>query len=107
MQILPRACSSMGFPQGHSFLQVFTCFCVGLQVDAFSFTARVIRSQLTLKVCRICCSSWISANLWGLMDSSKNSQRAADVIVKPLSVISECSWESEEVPAEWKLANLS
>ncbi|KAJ7426638.1 RNA-directed DNA polymerase from mobile element jockey [Willisornis vidua] len=31
----------------------------------------------------------------------------ADVITKPLSMIFECSWESGEVPADWKLANIT
>ncbi|KAJ7408787.1 hypothetical protein BTVI_58546 [Pitangus sulphuratus] len=30
----------------------------------------------------------------------------ADVIIKPLSMIFEWSWESREVPADWKLANI-
>ncbi|KAJ7408520.1 RNA-directed DNA polymerase from mobile element jockey [Pitangus sulphuratus] len=34
------------------------------------------------------------------------SKELADVITKPLSVIFEQSWESREVPADWKLANV-
>ncbi|KAJ7424336.1 rna-directed dna polymerase from mobile element jockey-like [Pitangus sulphuratus] len=30
-------------------------------------TTRMIDSQSTLKLCRICCSSWIPTNLWALM----------------------------------------
>ncbi|KAJ7420798.1 hypothetical protein BTVI_20301 [Pitangus sulphuratus] len=39
-------------------------------------------------------------------DSSKNPQRAADIIAKPLSMIFELSWESREVPADTKLAKV-
>ena len=30
----------------------------------------------------------------------------ADVIARPLSIISQWSWESGEVPIDWKLANI-
>ena len=30
----------------------------------------------------------------------------ADVIVRPLSMIFQCSWESGEVPVDWKVANI-
>ncbi|KAJ7411111.1 RNA-directed DNA polymerase from mobile element jockey-like protein [Willisornis vidua] len=36
----------------------------------------------------------------------KIPKELADVITKPLSMISELSWESREVPADWKLANI-
>ncbi|KAJ7409913.1 RNA-directed DNA polymerase from mobile element jockey [Willisornis vidua] len=72
-------------------------------------TARIINSQLTLKLCRICYSSWILTNLWGLMGFIPDSsllKELADVIAKYLWMILEWSWESGEVSADWKLANV-
>lgn len=54
---------------------------------------------------RICCSRWISANLWDGIHSRILSE-LADVIAKPLSVSFEWSWESKAVPADWKLENI-
>ncbi|KAJ7407286.1 hypothetical protein WISP_127597 [Willisornis vidua] len=70
-------------------------------------TARMTNSQLILKFCGICCSSWIPTNLWGLMGFSEESSKTwlADVTTKPL-LIFEWSWESIWVPVDWKLANI-
>ncbi|KAJ7417354.1 RNA-directed DNA polymerase from mobile element jockey-like protein [Willisornis vidua] len=69
-----------------------------------SVTVRMVNSQMTLMICRTCCSSWIPTNLRGLMGFH---QRPADVITKPLSIIFEQSWEPGEVSDDWKLANIT
>ncbi|KAJ7413294.1 hypothetical protein WISP_92145 [Willisornis vidua] len=66
----------------------------------------MINSQVTLKLCRICCSSWIPKNIWGLIHPRILTE-LADVIAKPLSMIFEDSWESRAVPADRNLANVA
>ncbi|KAJ7405418.1 hypothetical protein WISP_139816 [Willisornis vidua] len=39
-------------------------------------------------------------------DGPRILKEVADVITKPLLMIFECSWETGEVPADWKLANI-
>ncbi|KAJ7400289.1 RNA-directed DNA polymerase from mobile element jockey-like protein [Pitangus sulphuratus] len=67
----------------------------------------MINFQVTLKLCGICCSTWIPTNLRNLMGLiQESSQSLVDVITKPLSMIFEQSWESREVSADWKLVNV-
>ncbi|KAJ7411890.1 hypothetical protein BTVI_48233 [Pitangus sulphuratus] len=41
-----------------------------------TMTAKIINSQSSLKSCRICCSSWIPTNLWGLMGFIPESSKS-------------------------------
>ncbi|KAJ7410335.1 rna-directed dna polymerase from mobile element jockey-like [Willisornis vidua] len=68
----------------------------------------MINFQLTLKLCSICSSRWIPANLQGLMGFiSESSKRwLMSSITKPLSMVVEQSWESRQVPADWMLVNV-
>ncbi|KAJ7417034.1 RNA-directed DNA polymerase from mobile element jockey-like protein [Pitangus sulphuratus] len=67
-------------------------------------TMRMINSESTLKLCGICCSSWIPANLWGLMGFILESSEL--LMSSQNLLIFKASWESGEVPADWKLVNV-
>ncbi|KAJ7408436.1 RNA-directed DNA polymerase from mobile element jockey-like protein [Pitangus sulphuratus] len=66
----------------------------------------MINSQLTLKSCGICCSSWIPTNLWGLMGFIPESSKSWLMSWQNLSMIFEQYWESGDVSADWKLDNV-
>ncbi|KAJ7422846.1 RNA-directed DNA polymerase from mobile element jockey-like protein [Pitangus sulphuratus] len=67
----------------------------------------MINSQLTLKLWGICCSSWIDIKSMALdVIHPGIFKELVDVIVKPLLLIFEESWESREVSADWKLVNI-
>ncbi|KAJ7405172.1 hypothetical protein WISP_141573 [Willisornis vidua] len=65
--------------------------------------------QLTLKLYRVCCSSWTPTNLWVGLDGihQRILKELADVITKALPLIFEWSWESGEVPDDWNLVNIA
>ncbi|KAJ7414983.1 hypothetical protein WISP_80486 [Willisornis vidua] len=65
-----------------------------------TMTARMIKSQLTLKLCGICYKPW------GLMEFIPESSKRCWCHTKPLSMIFDWCWESGEVPADWKLVNI-
>lgn len=50
-----------------------------------SMTGRMINSQSTLKLCRICCSSWILANPWGLTEFTPESSKTWLMSLQDLS----------------------
>ncbi|KAJ7406231.1 RNA-directed DNA polymerase from mobile element jockey [Willisornis vidua] len=65
-------------------------------------TVRIISSQSTLKLL-LRLDPYKSMGPDGI--HSRIFKELADVITKPLSVIFEQSWESRQVPADWKLVN--
>lgn len=70
-------------------------------------TVTMINSQLILKLCRMCCSSWISLNLWGLMGFIRESSKS---LLMPLQSL---SWwflsgfgNLEGYPSWWEAGNV-
>ncbi|KAJ7416693.1 hypothetical protein BTVI_35020 [Pitangus sulphuratus] len=68
-------------------------------------TVRVINSQLTLNLHGIYTSTWIPANLWGLMGFILESLKSYLMPSQNLSIF-EQSQKFREVPADWKLVNV-
>ncbi|KAJ7414567.1 hypothetical protein BTVI_40896 [Pitangus sulphuratus] len=56
------------------------------------------------KFCSICCCSGIPTDLWGLMAFIPESSTSWVMSSENHQMISEPSWESGEIPADWKLA---
>ncbi|KAJ7404667.1 RNA-directed DNA polymerase from mobile element jockey [Willisornis vidua] len=72
-----------------------------------TMTARLINSQSTLKVCK---DLLLQLDPYKSMGSEEIRLRIlkdlTDANTKPLLMIFERSWESGEVPADWKLGNV-
>ncbi|KAK4826466.1 LOW QUALITY PROTEIN: hypothetical protein QYF61_009193 [Mycteria americana] len=57
--------------------------------------APIIQGEMTL------------TSLWGLMRSTRVLKELAEELTKPLSIIYQQSWLTGEVPADWRLANVT
>ncbi|KAJ7405416.1 solute carrier family 12 member 2 [Willisornis vidua] len=70
-------------------------------------TVRMINSQSTLKLRG---DLLLQLDPYKYMEPDgihpRTLKELADVTTKPPFMIFECSWESREVPADWKLANI-
>lgn len=67
------------------------------ELESLPLTVKMINSQLTLKLCRICCSNGTSTNMCGL----KGFLKELDDITAKLILIFEQSWESRDTPGDW------
>mgnify|MGYP001856981673 CR=1 FL=1 len=61
----------------------------------------------TPNLCEICHSTWMHIHLWGPMGTYPKAHRELpDVTARTLSIIFQWSWESGEVPVNWKPVNI-
>lgn len=70
-------------------------------------TRGVISSWLTFNLYKICCCNGMHANLWGLIKFITRYWRSWSMLLQDFSLSYRWSWESGEVPLDWKLANVT